>query len=69
MAERGWRKCGGLRNTVLVLDDALGRLGGLEGVVVAVDIVVDVVKSVEHVWKKISGLVFRGRTSLRSFSY
>ena len=53
---------------MLVLDVALGRLGGHEGDVVAVVIVVEVVKSVEHVWKKISGLVFRGRTSLRSFS-
>ena len=56
-------------NRVLVLDVALDRLGGREGDVVAVVIVVEVVKSVEHVWKKISGLVFRGRTSLRSFSY
>jgi hypothetical protein len=54
---------------VLVLDVALDRLGGREGDVVAVVIVVEVVKSVAHVWKKISGLVFRGRTSLRSFSY
>ena len=53
---------------MLVLDVALGRLGGPEGDVVAVVIVVEVVKSVEHVWRKVSGLVFRGRTSLRSFS-
>ena len=44
-------------NRVLVLDVALDWLGGREGVVVAVVIVVEVGKSVEHVWKKVSGLV------------
>jgi hypothetical protein len=37
---------------VLVLDVALGRLGGHEGDVVAVVIVVEVVKNVWHVWKE-----------------
>ena len=50
------------------LDVALGRLGGSEGGVVAEVIVVGVVKSVEHIWRKVSGLVFIGRTSLRLFS-
>jgi hypothetical protein len=38
---------------VKVLDVALDCLGGREGVVVAVVIVVEVGKSVEHVWKKV----------------
>ena len=36
-----------------VLDVALDWLGGREGVVVAVVNVVEVGKSVEHVWKKV----------------
>ena len=45
-------------NRVEVLDVALDWLGGREGVVVAVVNVVEVVKSVEHVWKKVSSLVW-----------